>query len=162
MPEQIRDNGLCLSGHTTQKKPPACVNRLVKKCTPSWIKGITLRQGPSVQVKSWTALGTSQDQRWAFASLIWRLVFDRNMKRFHEQNNCNTLCTLGFNLSLEPDFHLLQHVSSYFADWQLYLLLEFTGTCTNAGSPDSESLVWWLLSIFCQSDCGVTEQNVAF
>lgn len=43
-----------------------------------------------------------------------------------------------------------------------YLLLEFTGTCMNVGSPDSESLVWWLLSIFSQSDCGVTNQILTF
>lgn len=43
-----------------------------------------------------------------------------------------------------------------------YLLLEFTGTCMNAGSPDSESLVWWLSSIFSQSDYGVTNQILTF
>lgn len=42
------------------------------------------------------------------------------------------------------------------------LLLEFTGTCMNAGSPDSESLVWWLSSIFGQSDYGVIKQILTF
>lgn len=55
--------------HDTEK-PWACVNRLARKCTLLWIKGIILRHGPSVQVKSWTALETSQDQRCTFASLI--------------------------------------------------------------------------------------------
>lgn len=29
-----------------------------------------------------------------------------------------------------------------------HLLFEFTGACTNESSPDGESLVWWLSSIF--------------
>lgn len=43
-----------------------------------------------------------------------------------------------------------------------YLLLVFTGTWMNAGSPDSESLVWWLSPIFSQSDYGVTNQILTF
>lgn len=115
--------------HDTEK-PWACVNRLARKCTLLWIKGIILRHGPSVQVNSWTALETSQDQRCTFASLIC-ICLKGDLRghscltgtwadfRFHEQNNCNTLCTVGFNLSLEPDFHLAQNVLPYFADWQL-------------------------------------------
>lgn len=112
------------------EKQWACVNRLVRKCTPSRIKGIILRQGPSVQVMSWTALETSHDQRCTFVSLIHICLKGDSCGhsclrgtwadfRFHQQNNWNTLCTLGLNFSLEPDFNLVQNVLYYFADWQL-------------------------------------------
>lgn len=85
--------------HDTEK-PRACVNRLARKCTPSWIKGIILGQGRSVQVKSWTSLEASQDQRCTFVWLLCIFMKETHVWQEHEQNNSNTLCTLGFGACL--------------------------------------------------------------
>lgn len=107
--------------HDTEK-PRACVNRLARKCTPSWIKGIILGQGRSVQVKSWTSLEASQDQRCTFAWLLCIFMKETHVWQEHEQIShfmSRITPILYAHLVLEPVFHLAQNVLSYFEDWQL-------------------------------------------
>lgn len=149
--------------HDTEK-PRACVNRLARKCTPSWIKGIILGQGRSVQVKSWTSLEASQDQRCTFAWLLCIFMKETHVWQEHEQIShfiSRITPILYAHLVLEPVFHLVQNVLSYFADWQLSPPWIYWNV-HERWQPRQ-----WIISLVAvanisQSDYGVTKQTLTF